>query len=93
MPRATVTRLPTERLRRLERRLQAMDTRLDALTRHADALEDVLKRLVRVVALQHRRVVREHERSEARLSRLIADVARGRTAELRRLTTLERRGR
>jgi hypothetical protein len=87
---ATVTRLPLGKIQRLERRLATAEARLAGLAAHAGELEELLKRLVRVVAVEHRRIVREHERSEARLTRLIRDVAKGRTADLRRLALLER---
>ncbi len=76
-----VVGLHAERLRRLERRLDAVEARLDQAT-------DVLTRLVRIVAILHRRHAGE---PEERVERLTRAVTRGRTADLRRLVGLERR--
>ena len=77
-----VTRLSDARVRRLERRLDAVEARLEQAT-------DVLTRLVRIVAVLHRRF--GGTAPEARVERLTRAVTRGRTADLRRLVQLERR--
>lgn len=82
--RAGVVRLSDARLRRLERRLDALEERLDQAT-------DVLTRLVRIVAVLHRREGGALGGSSGRVERLTRAVTRGRTADLRRLVMLERR--
>jgi len=76
-----VVGLGAERLRRLERRVDAVEARLDQAT-------DVLTRLVRIVAILHRR---HGGAPEERVERLTRAVTRGRTADLRRLVGLEHR--
>lgn len=76
-----VVALGSERLRRLERRVDAVEARLDQAT-------DVLTRLVRIVAVLHRRHVGA---PEERVEAFTRAVTRGRTADLRRLVGLERR--
>jgi hypothetical protein len=76
-----VVGLATAKVRRLERRLDAVEARLDQAT-------DVLTRLVRIVAILHRR---HGGAPEERVARLTRAVTRGRTADLRRLVGLERR--
>jgi hypothetical protein len=83
-PKATVVPLRTARLRRLERRLDAVEAHLEQAT-------DVLTRLVRIVAVLHRRYGGTLGAPERRVERLTRAVTRGRTADLRRLVQLERR--
>jgi hypothetical protein len=78
---AKIVGLRDARLRRMERRLDALEARLEQAT-------DVLTRLVRIVAVLHRR---HGGGPEGRVERLTRAVTRGRTADLRRLTGLERR--
>ena len=63
--------------------MEAVEARLDEVT-------DVLTRLVRIVAVMHRRG-RTATAPEGRVERLTRAVTRGRTADLRRLVLLERR--
>ena len=79
-----VVRLRDARLRRMERRLEAIEARLEQAT-------DVLTRLVRIVAVLHRRYGGALATPEGRVERLTRAVTRGRTADLRRLVQLERR--
>ena len=79
-----VTRLDDVRLRRLERRIDAVEGRLEQAT-------DVLTRLVRIVAVLHRRYGGALNAPEGRVARLSRAVTRGRTADHRRLVLLERR--
>ena len=76
-----VVALASGRVRRLERRLDAVEARLDQAT-------DVLTRLVRIVAVLHRR---HGGGPEERVERLTRAVTRGRTDDLKRLVGLERR--
>jgi hypothetical protein len=76
-----VRRLDDARLRRLERRLDDVEARLEQAT-------DVLTRLVRIVAVLHRRGTGAPAQ---RVERLTRAMTRGRTADLRRLVLLERR--
>ena len=82
--RPKVVRLSDARLRRAERRLDAVEARLEQAT-------DVLTRLVRIVAVLHRRYGGALTAPEGRVERLTHAVTRGRTADLRRLVGLERR--
>ena len=82
--RPKVVRLSDARLRRAERRLDAVEARLEQAT-------DVLTRLVRIVAVLHRRYGGALTAPEGRVERLTRAVTRGRTADLRRLVGLERR--
>jgi len=68
----------------MERRLEAIEARLEQAT-------DVLTRLVRIVAVLHRRYGGALATPEGRVERLTRAVTRGRTADLRRLVQLERR--
>jgi hypothetical protein len=79
-----VSRLSDARVQRLERRLDAVEARLEQAT-------DVLTRLVRIVAVLHRRYGGSAGSPERRVERLTRAVTRGRTADLRRLVLLERR--
>jgi hypothetical protein len=72
-----IARLADARLRRLERRVDALEARLEQAT-------DVLTRLVRIVAVLHRRY--GGASPERRVERLTRAVTRGRTADLRRLS-------
>jgi hypothetical protein len=83
MPGGKVERLSLARLDRLERRLAAIESRLDQT-------DDVLTRLVRIVAIVHRRLA-DPTRPQARVDRLSRALTTGRTADIRRLRTLERR--
>jgi hypothetical protein len=78
-----VERLSLARLARLERRIAAIEGRLDQT-------DDVLTRLVRIVAILHRRFA-DPTRPHARLDRLSRALTTGRTADIRRLRALERR--
>lgn len=78
-----VERLSFARLARVERRLAAIEQRLDQT-------DDVLTRLVRIVAILHRRFG-DSSRPSARLDRLSRALTTGRTADIRRLRLLERR--
>jgi hypothetical protein len=79
-----VERLSLARIARIERRLAAVESRLDQT-------DDVLTRLVRIVAILHRKLAGDPARPLARLDRLSRAVTTGRTADLRRLGALERR--
>jgi len=81
---AKVVRLRDARLRRLERRIDAIEARLEQAT-------DVLTRLVRIVAVLHRRYGGAMTAPAKRVDRLSRAVTQGRTADLRRLVMLERR--
>jgi len=83
-PRATVVRLRDAKLRRLERRLDAAEARIDQAV-------DVLTRLTRIVAVLHHRYSGAMNTPQRRVERLTRAVTQGRTADLRRLTQLERR--
>ena len=83
-PRATVVRLRDAKLRRLERRLDAAEARVDQAV-------DVLTRLTRIVAVLHHRYSGAMNTPQRRVERLTRAVTQGRTADLRRLTQLERR--
>ena len=83
-PRATVVRMREAKLRRLEKRIEALDARLDMAI-------DVLTRLTRVVAVLHHRYNGAMNTPQRRVERLTRAVTQGRTADLRRLTLLERR--
>jgi len=56
-----------------------------------DQAVDVLTRLVRVVAAQNDRVNRNFDRLSARFDRLTRAILKGRTADHRRMSPLERR--
>jgi hypothetical protein len=71
-------------LRRLERRLDAAEARVDQAV-------DVLTRLTRIVAVMHHRYSGAMNTPQRRVERLTRAVTQGRTADLRRLTLLERR--
>ena len=83
-PRPRVVALTEARLRRVERRVDAIEARLEQAT-------DVLTRLVRIVAVLNRRYGRSAEGGVERVERFTRAVTRGRTADLRRLVTLEKR--
>lgn len=83
MARGKVEGLSLARLARMERRLAAVESRLDQT-------DDVLTRLVRIVAILHRRLA-DPTRLHARLDRLSRALTTGRTADIRRLGALERR--
>ena len=91
MPGEKVTRLVHARVRRLERRADAIERRLRDFDDHTEQLEDLLTRLVRIVALQRRRVARDLARIDERLDRMMRALTTGRTSDLRRLAELERR--
>jgi hypothetical protein len=93
-----VVRLTDERLRRLERRMAAVEAAqrgqsavLDETTERLDQAVDVLTRLVRVVAVQNRRLTRSFAQVNARLDRTTRAIMKGRTADQRRMLQLERR--
>jgi hypothetical protein len=92
-----VVRLTDERLRRLERRMAGVEEaqrRTNALldeTERLDQAVDVLTRLVRIVAVQNRRVTRSFAQLNARLDRTTRAILKGRTADQRRMVQLERR--
>jgi hypothetical protein len=83
-PGATVVRMRDAQLRRLERRLDAAEARVDQAV-------DVLTRLTRIVAVLHHRYSGAMNTPQRRVERLTRAVTQGRTADLRRLTQLERR--
>ena len=83
-PRATVVRLRDAKLRRLEQRTEALEARVDQAI-------DVLTRLTRIVAILHHRYSGAMNTPQRRVERLTRAVTRGRTADLRRMTLLERR--
>ena len=83
-PRATVVRLRDAKLRRLEQRTEALEARVDQAI-------DVLTRLTRIVAILHHRYRGEMNTPQRRVERLTRAVTQGRTADLRRMTLLERR--
>ena len=83
-PRATVVRLRDAKLRRLEQRTEALEARVDQAI-------DVLTRLTRVVAVIHHRYSGAMNTPQRRVERLTRAVTQGRTADLRRMTLLERR--
>jgi uncharacterized coiled-coil protein SlyX len=83
-PRATVVRLREAKLRRVEQRIEALEARVDMAI-------DVLTRLTRVVAALHHRWSGAMNTPQRRVERLTRAVTVGRTADLRRLTQLERR--
>ena len=83
-PRATVVRLRDAKLRRLEQRVEALESRVEMAI-------DVLTRLTRVVAALHHRYSGAMNTPQRRVERLTRAVTQGRTADLRRLTQLERR--
>jgi BMFP domain-containing protein YqiC len=72
------------KLRRLERRLDALEARVDQAV-------DVLTRLTRIVAILHHRFSGALNTPQRRVERLTRAVTQGRTADLRRMTQLERR--
>lgn len=86
-----VVPLAPQRVRRLERRLDAAERRLRDLGAQLDQSTELLTRLVRVVAVHSRQSRRALERLDERLRRIARDVASGRTADVRRVTTLARR--
>jgi len=93
-----VVRLTDERLRRLERRMAAVEAeqrsrraQLDETSERLDQAIDVLTRLVRVVAVQNRRLTRSFAQVNARLDRTTRAIVKGRTADQRRMLQLERR--
>ena len=83
-PRATVVRLRDAKLRRVERRIEALESRVDMAI-------DVLTRLTRIVAILHHRYSGAMNTPQRRVERLTRAVTQGRTADLRRMTLLERR--
>jgi hypothetical protein len=83
-PRATVVRLREAKLRRLEQRIESLESRVEMAI-------DVLTRLTRVVAAVHHRYSGAMNTPQRRVERLTRAVTQGRTADLRRLTLLERR--
>ena len=83
-PRATVVRLGDAKLRRLEQRTEALEARVDQAI-------DVLTRLTRIVAILHHRYGGAMNTPQRRVERLTRAVTQGRTADLRRMTLLERR--
>ena len=83
-PGATVVRMREAKLRRLEQRIDALDARVEMAI-------DVLTRLTRVVAALHHRYSGAMNTPQRRVERLTRAVTQGRTADLRRLTLLERR--
>ena len=83
-PRATVVRLRDAKLRRLEQRTEALEARVDQAI-------DVLTRLTRIVAILHHRYSGAMNTPQRRVERLTRAVTQGRTADLRRMTLLERR--
>ena len=83
-PRATVVRLGDAKLRRLEQRTDALEARVDQAI-------DVLTRLTRIVAILHHRYSGAMNTPQRRVERLTRAVTQGRTADLRRMTLLERR--
>ena len=83
-PRATVVRLGDAKLRRLEQRTEALEARVDQAI-------DVLTRLTRIVAILHHRYGPAMNTPQRRVERLTRAVTQGRTADLRRMTLLERR--
>jgi len=93
-----VVRLTDERLRRLERRMAGVEAeqrsrraQLDETSERLDQAIDVLTRLVRVVAVQNRRLTRSFAQVNARLDRTTRAILKGRTADQRRMLQLERR--
>ena len=95
---ARVVRLTDERLRRLDRRMAVVEaeqrSRREQLNEASERLEqavDVLTRLVRVVAVQNRRLTRSFAQVNARLDRTTRAILKGRTADQRRMLQLERR--
>jgi len=86
-----VVRLTDERLRRLGRRMEAVEAGIKGTNARLDQAIDVLTRLVRVVAVQNDRVNRNFGQLGIRIDRLARTILAGRTADTRRLTTLERR--
>ncbi len=87
----TVVRLTDERLRRLDRRLAAVEEAQQGTNARLDQAVDVLTRLVRVVAVQNDRVNRNFAQLNARFDRLTRAILKGRTADHRRTSSLERR--
>ena len=87
----TVVRLTDERLRRLDRRLAAVEEAQQGTNARLDQAVDVLTRLVRVVAAQNDRVNRNFAQLNARFDRLTRAILKGRTADHRRMSSLERR--
>jgi hypothetical protein len=83
-PRATVVRLREAKLRRIEQRIDALESRIEMAI-------DVLTRLTRVVAVLHHRWSGAMNTPQRRVERLTRAVTQGRTADLRRMTLLERR--
>jgi hypothetical protein len=83
-PRATVVRLREAKIRRVEQRIEALESRVDMAI-------DVLTRLTRVVAVLHHRYSGAMNTPQRRVERLTRAVTQGRTADLRRVTQLERR--
>ena len=86
-----VVRLTDERLRRLGRRMEAVEAGIKGTNARLDQAIDVLTRLVRIVAVQNDRVNRNFGQLGIRIDRLARTILAGRTADTRRLTTLERR--
>jgi hypothetical protein len=64
---------------------------LDETKERLDQAIDVPTRLVRVVAVQNRRVTRSFALMNARLDRTTRAILKGRTADQRRMSQLERR--
>ena len=64
---------------------------LDETSERLDQAIDVLTRLVRVVAVQNRRLTRSFAQVNARLDRTTRAIVKGRTADQRRMLQLERR--
>ena len=91
MPPPKVVRLGHGRIARLERRLDGAERRVREMNAQLDQATEVLTRLVRVVAVQSRDGRKTLDRIEERVKRLGRAIAKGRTADVRRVTALERR--
>jgi len=90
--------LTAERLRRLERRMAAVEEAQRGTNARLDQTIDVLTRLVDVVAAQNDRIDWHFSQLNDRIDRLAGRfdhlakaIMTGRTADLRRPSTLERR--
>ncbi len=86
-----IVRLTDTRFRRLERLIGAVEQEQRGTNTRLDQAVDVLTRLVGVVAAQNDRMNRNFDRLNGRFDRLTDAIVKGRTADSRRLTHLERR--
>jgi prefoldin subunit 5 len=86
-----VPRLTEQRLRRLEKRMDALEDKVRRASARLEESVDVLTRLVRVVKAENEKMNRSFARLGQRMDRLSRAVTEGRTADLRRLATIERR--